>query len=280
MVRNLNQRVLWYCHTPLRDIYDLYNYRLSLRKPHERLLYIVGASVVRRIDKGVTKNIEFIFANSNNTLSRIKKYYGRNDAQVLNGGIEANAYHNSAPEKYFFYPSRISPNKRQDYALRAFERFKQIKKGYKLIICGPVSKDPFYYSYYKRIKQMARRIGSTTILTDVDEKRMRKLYSHATATLYPPMNEDYGLVPLESMASGKPVIAVNEGGPRETILANKTGFLVNSEIEMADKMRVIADSPAYAQSMGKAGIIHVRKSYSWEKFFKTFDKKARQVSKL
>ena len=62
------------------------------------------------------------------------------------------------------------------------------------------------------------------------------MYSKCTAVLYPPLNEDYGLVPLEAMASGKPIIAANEGGPKETIADNKTGILVNSAEEMANAM--------------------------------------------
>ncbi|EQD58487.1 Glycosyl transferase, group 1 domain protein [mine drainage metagenome] len=98
--------------------------------------------------------------------------------------------------------------------------------------------------------------------------------------MYTPINEDYGLVPLEAMASGKPVIAVNEGGPRSTIVNGKTGFLVNSEDEMANKMRFFADNPQAAKEFGKAGIERVKRYYSWEKFFKTFDKKAREISRL
>jgi alpha-1,3/alpha-1,6-mannosyltransferase len=98
--------------------------------------------------------------------------------------------------------------------------------------------------------------------------------------LYTPINEDYGLVPLEAMASGKPVISVNEGGPRDTIINGKTGFLVNDEREMAAKMQMLVEDPQLSKDLGKAGIERVRKSYSWDRFFNVFDKRARQVAKL
>ncbi|MEM0149631.1 MAG: glycosyltransferase [Candidatus Micrarchaeaceae archaeon] len=279
-IKHRNDRVIWYCHTPLRDIYDLYQYRLSLKKPYQRPIHILGARGVRIIDKSIVKNIEFIFANSSNTESRIRKYYGRKDAVVLNGGIDYKLYKNMGDEKYFFYPSRISQNKRQDYAIRAFSIFKRKVKGYKLILSGAVSKDDFYAAYYNKIREEAKKVGDVQIVENPSDSVQRKLFAHSSAVLYAPINEDYGLVPLESMASGKPVISVNEGGPRSTILDGKTGFLVNSESEMADKMHFIADNPQAAKELGRAGIERIKRHYSWERFFETFDKKVRQVAKM
>lgn len=141
-IRRNNERVLWYCHTPLRDIYDLYNYRLAMKRLHEKPMHIIGAKAVRMLDQGVVRNIEKILTNSYNTRSRVIKYYGRRDASVLGGGIDCKEYKNDGDKKYFFYPSRISPNKRQEYAIRAFNHFKRQVKGYKLVIAGSVSHDP------------------------------------------------------------------------------------------------------------------------------------------
>jgi glycosyltransferase involved in cell wall biosynthesis len=279
-IRHKNDRVIWYCHTPLRDVYDLYQYRMSLKKAYQKPVHMLGAKGVRSIDRRIVKDIDFIFANSSNTESRIRKYYGRDDAVVLNGGIDYKLYKDLGAEKYFFYPSRISQNKRQDYAIRAFSAFKKKVKGYKLILAGAVSKDDFYASYYNDIKSAAKAVGDVQIIENPTDAKQRSLFAHSTAVLYTPINEDYGLVPLEAMASGKPVIAVNEGGPRSTIVNGKTGFLINSEDEMANKMRFFADNPQAAKELGKAGIERIKKYYSWEKFFKTFDKKAREISRL
>jgi glycosyltransferase involved in cell wall biosynthesis len=279
-VRNMNERTLWYCHTPLRDIYDLYQYRMSMRKTYAKPVYMVGAAAVRSIDQKIVKKIPFILANSSNIKARISKYYTRNDAKVLGGGVDCKSYSNKGDQRYFLYPSRISPNKRQDYAIEAFRIFSRRVKGYRLVICGPVSKDKFYYDYYKKIVESAMSSSKIEILTKVSDRQLKELYSECTAVLYPPLNEDYGLVPLEAMASGKPIIAVNEGGPRETILHNKTGMLVNSTEEMANAMVRIAMDGELAARLGKAGKATAKREHSWEKFFTEFNKYLKMTSNV
>ncbi len=278
-IRKNNPRVLWYCHTPFRDVYDLYHYRLSLKKWHQKPVHIVGAKMVKMLDQGVVKDIEKIVANSFNVRSRIIKYYGRTDATVLGGGVDYERYKRGEDEKYFFYPSRISPNKRQDYAIRAFNHFKRHIKGYKLILAGPVSEDKFFQNYYKKVVALAKGVGDVEILTKVDEKKLVKLYSNSTAVLYTPMNEDYGLVPLEGMASHKPVIAVREGGVKETIEDRKTGLLVDSIEDMGNAMKEVSENPSFAKELGKNGREQVMKHYSWKRFFKEFDKALKETKK-
>jgi len=279
-IRKNNERVLWYCHTPLRDVYDLYNYRMAQKKLHQKAVHMVGTRAVKMLDQGVVKDIEKIVTNSYNVRSRVIKYYGRKDATVLGGGIEYENFKAGDDYKFFFYPSRISPNKRQDYAIRAFAHFKRQVKGYKLVIAGPVSQDKSFQGYYTKIAVLAREIGDVEIISDMKDTRLSRLYSNCTAVLYPPLNEDYGLVPLEAMASHKPVIAVNDGGARETIENKKTGLLVNSIEEMGNAMREIAEHPALAKEMGKNGRERVEKYYSWKRFFLKYDKVLKEVKKM
>jgi glycosyltransferase involved in cell wall biosynthesis len=276
-IRNKNPRVLWYCHTPLREVYDLYRYRMSLRRSYKKPIYIAGARFVRGIDSKVCKKIEFVFANSRNTEQRLSKYLDINNATVLGGGVDYEKYYNGGDDRYFFYPSRISPNKRQEYVIKAFSEFKKRHKGYKLVIAGAVSQDRSHQEYYKQILELAKRTKDVKIIENIGEDQMIMHYSRATAVLYAPMNEDYGLVPLEAQASSKVIIAVNEGGPRETVKEFKTGFLVNSEEEMAEKMIYVVEHPSVADDMGKAGAERVRKEYSWGRFFEMFDRGIKAV---
>ncbi len=279
-IRKRNERVLWYCHTPLREVYDLYDFRMSLRPSYKRPIYAAGARLVRQIDRRVVKDIELILANSNNTKGRISKYLHREDAEVLGGGIDYKEWHTGDYGKYFLYPSRISPNKRQEYAIAAFESFKRRKHGYKLIIAGNVSQDKFYLDYYEKVKKIAKGVGDVKIVNDPSDDAMRRLYAGALCVLYTPINEDYGLVPLEAGASEKPVIAVNEGGPKSTVVDGKTGYLVNSTDEMAMRMVDVAEDKKLAEKLGEAGRKNVIENYSWKVFFERFDRYLSKVKKM
>lgn len=280
-VRNNNERVLWYCHTPLRDLYDLYKFRMAMKKPYQRPLHMVGLSFVRRIDRNVVRKIELILANSSNTRDRVRTYFNR-DAQVLNGGIDYKDYSSEGDGRYFLYPSRFSPNKRQLFAIKAFKIFRRVNglKNYKLVLAGALSNDRFYSDYYAKVVEEAKAVPGISIFPNIADEKLKRLFSRATAVLYPPMNEDYGLTPLQAMASGKPVIAVNEGGPRETVVDGKTGFLVNDEREMAAKMRFIAEHPSAAEEIGRAGTARVKEHYTWNMFFKKFDNAIDRVKKM
>lgn len=283
-IRNKNARVLWYCHTPLREAYDLYSYRQSLRGQAHRIVSALGMVAVRRMDRRVVRKIEGIFANSNNTKRRIEKYLNRLDATVLNPAVDYKLYSNRGDEKFFVYPSRFSPNKRQDYAIRAFQAFKNKYKAarYRLVLLGSVSNDRYYSDYYDKIVRLAKSVGDVEIITDprgrTDEK-LRNIISRSTAVLYTPIDEDFGMIPLDAMASGKVVIAVDQGGPRETVVNGKTGYLADSESDMADMMVTVVEHPKVAEEMGKRGIERVRENYSWERFFKIFDKKLEEVKR-
>ena len=93
------------------------------------------------------------------------------------------------------------------------------------------------------------------------------LYANCYCVLFSPIDEDFGIIPLEAMASEKPIIAVNEGGPKETIIDNETGYLVNSIDEMAKRMIELSEDMSKVEEMGKLGKSHVNKNFSKELFF-------------
>lgn len=277
-IRRKNERVMWYCHTPPREVYDLYRERMKYRSYKDKFVYAAMTRAYKMIASNVAGKIETIAANSSNTASRIRRYFNRSPV-VINPGVEYKQFRNNGDEKYFFYPSRLLPNKRQDYVIEAFKIFSKMAgkaRRYRLILAGTLSSDPEHAAYYKRLKAMAEN-STISILTNVDDNKIKELYSRSTAVLYAPINEDFGLVPLESMSSFKPVVAVNEGGVRETILDGKTGFLVNSPREMAEKMLYLAEHKSDAEAMGKEGRARVEADYSWESFFVKFDRALRSA---
>ncbi len=277
-IRHKNERVLWYCHTPPREVYDLYATRMKNRSYKQKVLYAVLASSYRFVASNIVKQIEGIATNSENTRSRIMKNFSRN-AAVINPGVDYKEFYNKGAEKFFLYPSRIIPNKRQDFAIDAFAKFvrKSGLKNYKLIIAGALSKDKEHQQYFEKLK--SKNVPGVAFKVNVGEKELHNLMSRCTAVLFAAINEDFGYVPVEAMASSKPVISVAEGGPSETVVNGKTGYLVNSPEEMADKMQYVVEHPDVAEQMGAEGRKRVIEKYSWESFFRKFDRLAAKVAK-
>ncbi len=278
-IRQNNERVLWYCHTPPREVYDLYSVRMQGRSAKDKLIYAAMTKTYKFIASRVIKNIEEIATNSETTNQRIKRYFNR-PATVINPGIDYEGFTNNGDDNFFFYPSRILVNKRQDYVIEAFKHFSRKSKGrkYRLVIAGTVSKDPEHQAYLKRLKDASKGYD-IEIIENISDARLREMYSRSSAVLFAAINEDYGFIPLESMSSSKPIISVNEGGPTETIVDGKTGFLINSPAQMAEKMKFIVEHPALAEKMGKDGRRRVEQKYSWDAFFEKFDPLLKKVKK-
>jgi glycosyltransferase involved in cell wall biosynthesis len=279
-IRNKNRRVLWYCHTPPRELYDLRSAGVRKRSVAEQLMYGALSRVYSIEEKRIVSRLEAIATNSENTNSRLIKYLSRGGT-VINPGIDYGKFTNGGDDRYFLYPSRIAQPKRQEYVIEAFNKFmkKTGNSRYKLVIAGSVSKRyTDFVKYFERLKAM--KVKNVVFRQNPSDNELIKLYSNSTAVLFSAMNEDFGIVPLEAMASSKPIISVNEGGPKETIVDGKTGFLVNSTEEMAERMKFIVEHGLLSESMGRAGRKRVMAKYSWSAFFTRFDPLVRKVSKM
>ncbi len=278
-IRQNNERVMWYCHTPPREVYDLYETRMKHRSYRQKFLYSSMTKMYKLIAHRVVKNIEVIAANSTKTQQSVKKYYGRTST-IINPGVDPADFSNEGDGRYFLYPSRFIVNKRQDYVINAFRQFaaKNKRKKYSLVLAGTLSKDPEHLAYYEKLKALAKGLD-VRMRTNISDTEMHKLQASATAVLFSAQNEEHGIALLEGMASGKPVISVNEGGPTEIVLQGKTGFLVNSDREMADRMLTLATDESLAERMGREGRKRIESTYSWEVFFTKFDRLLAEAKK-
>ena len=275
-IRNNNSPVIWYCHSPNREAFDLYQWRMKRRSLLQKPVFWTSIQAFKLLESRTVPKIEHIFTNSKNSKKRISKYLQRS-AEVLYPGVDTKRFSCRDYEKFFFYPSRIAPEKDFEYAIEAFKLFSARFKDWKFVIAGSLSGRPEHQRYYKKLKSMS----DASIITEsnVPEERLLDLYARCYAVLYTPVDEDYGLVPLEAMASSKPCIAKDEGGPRETIKEGKDGFLVPSIWKMAEKMEWLANNQDRCEEMGKYGKRKVERDFTWEKFLARFEEKARQVSK-
>ena len=100
---------------------------------------------------------------------------------------------------------------------------------------------------------------------------MGDYYSRCSAVLFTAFNEDLGLTPMEAMARGKPVIAVNRGGPREVVEDGVTGFLVEADPgPFCEALTLLTADDAKRRSMGLAGLERVKR-FTWQKFVRDLD---------
>lgn len=242
--RNRHKRTVAMCHTPLRVAHTMYGYyRRQNMKNKITLPFIV--SFYRLMEKSAWKKIDYALVFSNEVKERLVNYGLINEERIFNLGPHVNyskIKKGGKTEKIIFYPSRFIKYKRQDLAIKAFNLSDMPKNGFKLIL-GGFAEDKKYFESLKKLESK-----NVIIKENLSEKELTDFYRKCYATLFLAINEDTGLTPLESLAYGKPVISVNEGGPREFIKNGENGLLVNAdEKSIADALNRTLDKKLYAK---------------------------------
>ena len=196
-------RHICYCHTPMRYLWDLYPEYVHdfVRSKWRRAMIAPFASYLRLWDYATAARVDDFVANSENTRQRIWKAY-RREAQVIHPPVGVELFFNRPAEDYFLVVSELVAYKRLDYAVRLFAR-----TGRRLRIAGDGPE-------YKRLRKLGS--GSVEFLGRVSDEELRELYARCRALLVPG-EEDFGITMVESLASGKPVIALGRGGAVEIV---------------------------------------------------------------
>ncbi len=150
-------------------------------------------------------------------------------------------------ENYFLSFARLSPPKRVDMIVDAFLEMPE-----KNLILTYGKNDPMKDAIFAKIRGRKNILA----LESPDDNELIDLIQWAIATIYIPVDEDFGMSPVESMACGTPVIGVNEGWLRETIVDGKTGFLIDFSPENLKKS-IQNMTLEIAQSLHQECILHV-----------------------
>jgi len=205
-----------YCHTPTRYLWtDTHEYLEDLK--YNRLVKSFLPPLIHRLrlwDKMSVDRVDHFIANSYNVKNRIQKYY-RRDSEVIYPPVDV--YKFKIADKvgdYFLAGGRLVPYKRFDLLVKVFNRL-----GYNLKIFGIGPE-------LNKLKKIAR--PNIEFLGGVSDKEKAELMSRAKAFLHPQV-EDLGITPLESMASGRPVIAYPVGGATETVIHGETGVYFKNQ---------------------------------------------------
>jgi glycosyltransferase involved in cell wall biosynthesis len=204
-----------YCHAPMR-----YAWQPDIDSRDHKLgpAVDIGLKWLQRWDRRSADWVDSFAANSTAVKERIQNFYGR-DAEVIHPPVDTEFYTPSPDgsgdgEPYVLTVSRFIPYKRNDLAIEAATR-----AGLPVVIAGsgPLESE---------LRATAARVGADARFEiQPSDERLRELYRGATVLVFPAL-EDLGLIPVEAQACGTPVVGLDEGGTRDTVLQGETGVRV------------------------------------------------------
>ena len=194
-----------YCFTPMRYIWDLYS--LYFGKTRAGVITRIATSLVlnylRKWDLESSKRVDRFVAISRYIAERIKKNYGR-DSDLIYPPVDCSYFEPGlANDGFYLMVSPLAPNKRVDLAVEAFNTI-----GLPLIVIGSGQEE-------KKLEKLAGK--NIELMGWQPDEIVREHYANCKALIFPGV-EDFGIVPLEAQACGKPVIAYGKGGALETIV--------------------------------------------------------------
>jgi glycosyltransferase involved in cell wall biosynthesis len=211
-----------YCHTPPRYMYDLKDYYLSQLPVWKQFLLKGLTSYLQpKYEKSIQK-MDLVIANSKNVQARLKKHLNQ-ESVVIYPPCHIEQYQWGSQGDYYLSTARVEPFKRIQLIVQAFMSMPNKK----LIVASGGSD-------LERLKLLAKDYKNISFTGWCEKETLIDLVNNCIATIYLPIDEDFGISPVESMAAGKPVIGINEGGVKETVIDNITGTLCPSEPSVDD----------------------------------------------
>lgn len=212
-----------YCHSPLRQAWDQTDRYAAVAGTAERYVLRLGAAWLRVLDRRALPHVDRFVASSRAVRSRIQRYYGVQDVPIVPPPVTLPRVEKvlaGERQDYFLWVGRIvEPYKRVSLLLETFRG----RPHEKLIIAGG-GRDAV------AIQQSAPR--NVSFVGEVTGERLIKLYSCAKAVLFP-SEDDFGIVPLEAMACGTPVVAYRGGGALDTVVEDETGVFFSEATPLA-----------------------------------------------
>lgn len=246
-----NAKHITYCHSPMRYIWDHYHLYKKELPWAARSLFGVVAHRMRQWDVTSASRVDTFVANSRFVAQRIQRYYGRT-SEVLNPPVNLKRYVpcSDPTRNYYLLLSELVPYKRADIAIDAFRDLDR-----PLIVAGGGSE-------LARLRSTAP--SNVKFVGRLLDEEMQQLYANCRALLFPG-EEDFGIVPLEAMACGRPVLAFGRGGALESVVQGKTGLFFFDQTAGALK-QTIRDFEAQESIFDGRAIRAHAETFSEERF--------------
>jgi glycosyltransferase involved in cell wall biosynthesis len=212
-----------YIHTPMRYAWELFDEYFGPERVgwlKSQLFFKPLLQWVKWYDRATTERVDLFIANSHYVAERVLKCYGR-EAAVLAPPVDLSRFAGSRrePEEWYLVVSALVPYKRVDHAIRSCAR---LDRRLKIVGSGPET---------EKLRQLARDLGAKVDFAGfTDDEQLVSYYARAKALLFPGV-EDFGIVPVEAIAAGCPVIAFKKGGILDSMTDQTAIFYKNQSEE-------------------------------------------------
>jgi glycosyltransferase involved in cell wall biosynthesis len=204
-------RHVCYCHSPFRYAWHEQARALTEVPAPLRPALALALRRHRGFDRRAAASVDRYIANGEITRARIKRFWGR-EAEVLHPPVDVERFHIAEPGDHVLFVGELVRHKRPEAAIAAAaDAGRQIK----VVGAGP------------ELERLRARYGAQAeFLGRVGDEQLADLYAHAAALVIPNV-EEFGIAAVEAQAAGRPVIALDAGGTRETVVPGRTGLLVS-----------------------------------------------------
>ena len=256
LLKYIKKPMVFYCQQPLRN--DAVSEMIFPRKKNNIMGSLKGLGskiVVKRglsIDKTNSFYSDYTLSNSYFSRESILRMYGIN-SHVSYLGVDPEMFKplDVPEEKFILSVGTFTPEKGHGFLVESIALIDQEIRP-KLVVVSNSSFPPWKTYLEKHAEELGVEMEIKSLIND-DE--LAVLYNQAEMVVYSPYLEPFGLVPLESMACGTPVVAVKEGGVRETVIHKKTGLLIDRDEELfAEAMTKMLSKEYKRYDMGKKSV--------------------------
>jgi len=205
---------------------------------------------------------DLVLVNSNFSQKKVLNKYGIK-SEIAYLGVDTKKFHplKMTKKNYVFSVGVITYRKGYRFLIKALGRISNSIRPPLVIAAN--SEDPYELDYIRKLASSHHVDLHVERVTD--DELLVKLYSQASAFIFTSIIEPFGLVVLEAMACGTPVISVKEGGPCESIIDGETGFLVErDELKFSRAIELILTDVHLSKKLGQQAIDHVRQHWTWK----------------
>ncbi len=246
---------VYYCHEVLRAAYEPLISPLPVR--------LAIRLSLGRVDRRNARAADVIAVNSRYTGQRARAVYGR-EGRVAPPAVDADRFRPGAGSRgpHVLAVGALHPLKGMGFIVDAMGRLEDGTRPPLVVVS-----DRARAGERRRIEERAAAAGVELELRErIPEAELAALYAGARLVLVASHREPLGLVPLEAMAAGTAVVAVEDGGVAETVIDGETGYLVPRDPALfAAAVRRLLEDPEAAEAMGRRGRAHVESYWSWER---------------